>query len=1160
MRSSNDERLTNKEEELRAKIAALEEYKAVHEQEEQALRESERRIRFLLDHSKELILILNKKGRIVFANNTALKNYGYSEEEIIGKSIAHFLTKTSLKNAFFALAQEFLRRPQRGFEVQIKAKSGEIRYLNIAEGSVPIYENGKLTSVMIRAIDITEQKKAESDLRKSEMRFRELWENAPVAYHALDLRGTITEANQTEAVMLGYSKEELVGKSIFDFILPEQRADARRRFSQKISGRTLPRAANRVYVKKDGSRIWVAIDDILERDLEGNITGIRTAMVDITKQKEAEEALRRSEKLYRDLVENSGIAILIDDREGNFKYFNNKFAKILGYSPDELKKLSVWSTIHPDDVERVTTYNRTRLQGRGAPSRYEFKGIRKDGSPIDLEKDVVVLKEGDSLIGTRSYIWDISDRKRADEALQRLKTKLELVDQIQGRIPRNTDLETVLLRTAESIGESFGYYKISVNLYDSKTNEIVYLTGWNKTGLPLPRGHRQKLGEGLIGKAGLLRQTIVANDVSKEPGYLSLLSATKAELIIPLLIEDQLLGVLDLQATEVNAFSKDDVSVLKAVANYVAYVIAEKQRAEALANERNLIRTLIDNLPDYIYVKDAESRFMIANMALARSFGEKTPEEIVGKTDRDFHSPELAERFRADEQAVLTSGQAIINREEFVIDSSGNKKWILSTKLPMRDRLGNIVGLVGVGRDITERKLAEEAIRDSEEKFRRLAEQSPNIVFIYVKDRVVYANARAAEIMGYTREEICSPDFDFLDLIAPESRDLIRTYVRRYQRSEDVPPYECRLLTKDGRRIETIMATKLIDYGKDKGLLGIITDVTPIKKAEEELKSTEERFKTIFEYAPDAYYLTDLKGTIIDGNKAAEKLVSGKKEEFIGKSIFKVNLLSLDQIPKAAALLAKNVMGKPTGPDEFVLNSKDGRKVDVEISTYPVQIEGKTLVLAIARDVSERKRFENDLRQTTDRLRKSLGSIINVLAATVEMRDPYTAGHQKRVADLGRVIATEMALPQERIEAIRIAGTIHDIGKISVPAEILSKPGRLTDFEFAIIKDHCRISFEILKDIEFPWPVAQIVHQHHERWNGSGYPQGLSGENVLLEARIIGVADVVEAMASHRPYRPAQGIDKALEEISLQKGILYDPAVVEACLKVIQAKGFKFKA
>ncbi len=187
-----------------------------------------------------------------------------------------------------------------------------------------------------------------------------------------------------------------------------------------------------------------------------------------------------------------------------------------------------------------------------------------------------------------------------------------------------------------------------------------------------------------------------------------------------------------------------------------------------------------------------------------------------------------------------------------------------------------------------------------------------------------------------------------------------------------------------------------------------------------------------------------------------------------------------------------------------------------------------------------------------EELKKVAGGILHAMSLAVETRGPYTAGHQQRVAELACEVATEMGLSTWDIEGVRIMGLLHDVGKITVPSEILSKPGQINQYEFGIIKTHSQVGYEILKEIEFPWPVTQVILQYHERLDGSGYPQGLSGEDITLEARILGVADVVEAMSSHRPYRPALGFDRALNEIAQKKGFLYDPEVVDACLRFFQ--------
>lgn len=208
----------------------------------------------------------------------------------------------------------------------------------------------------------------------------------------------------------------------------------------------------------------------------------------------------------------------------------------------------------------------------------------------------------------------------------------------------------------------------------------------------------------------------------------------------------------------------------------------------------------------------------------------------------------------------------------------------------------------------------------------------------------------------------------------------------------------------------------------------------------------------------------------------------------------------------------------------------------------------------------KRHEAEEKLRVTLEKLKRAAGSTIQVLVSALEARDPYTAGHQARSANLACAIAEEMELPEDKIEGIQMAGAIHDIGKLSVPVEILSKPTKLTHVEFSLIKEHPHSGFEMLKDIESAWPLAEIVYQHHERMNGAGYPKKLKGDEILIEARILAVADVVEAISSHRPYRPAFDIKEALNEIKINKGILYDASVVDACLRLFQEKGYRLPA
>jgi putative nucleotidyltransferase with HDIG domain len=261
-----------------------------------------------------------------------------------------------------------------------------------------------------------------------------------------------------------------------------------------------------------------------------------------------------------------------------------------------------------------------------------------------------------------------------------------------------------------------------------------------------------------------------------------------------------------------------------------------------------------------------------------------------------------------------------------------------------------------------------------------------------------------------------------------------------------------------------------------------------------------------------------------------------------------------DDAAKRAALMDKDTA-------ERVRIEKELRQARIEIDHF---VDKRTEELARANDelngkVLETRRSEDYLQSTLDRLEKSLEGTFRAMSMTLEIRDPYMAGHQNRVAGLAVAIAQEMNLPWEKIEGLRFAGIIHDIGKISAPVEIMTKPCRLTKTEVQLIRDHPRVGYEMVKDIAFPWPVAHIILQHHERMDGSGYPEGLVGDAILAEARILAVADVVEAISSLRPYRPALGIEKGLEEIRKGRGIRYDNRVVDACVKLFREGRFSFK-
>ena len=327
--------------------------------------------------------------------------------------------------------------------------------------------------------------------------------------------------------------------------------------------------------------------------------------------------------------------------------------------------------------------------------------------------------------------------------------------------------------------------------------------------------------------------------------------------------------------------------------------------------------------------------------------------------------------------------------------------------------------------------------------------------------------------------------------------------------------------------------------------------------AEESIRESESRLQAIMDNTSNVIFLKDTQGHYILVNRRFGKFFQINTEEVVGKTdydIFPEKLADTYRINDRKALQE----GVPIQAEEIYCQ-EDGCHTYLTIK-FPMYDTTRTVygVCCIATDITERKINELELQKSHDKLKNALQDTITAIARAVEARDLYVAGHQRRVAQLAVAIAKEMGLDDDQVEGIHMGAIIHDIGKIHLPAEILNKPARLFDTEFSLVKSHPAVGYDILKDVKLPWPVAQIVHQHHEHLDGSGYPQALTKEEILLEARIVGVADVVEAMAGHRPYRPAKGIKKALHEIERHKGIFYDPKVVDACMRLFRDKKFKF--
>ena len=560
-------------------------------------------------------------------------------------------------------------------------------------------------------------------------------------------------------------------------------------------------------------------------------------------------------------------------------------------------------------------------------------------------------------------------------------------------------------------------------------------------------------------------------------------------------------------------------------------------------------RTFLDSISDMAYLKDESFRHIIANAPLLRFFG-KRESEVIGRTDFELMPEGAARKCRMSDTEALET-DTIHTDEEPVGDR------IYETR-KFRVRIGkDKYGIGGYIRDVTDKRQVASALKASEEKFRAIAETTPSAIFIIQDTKVRYVNPAFERITGYNLAEL--KWIDYWELAHGDYRELIKVRGLARQRGEAVPSrYELKIVTKNGEQRWIDLAATNLEYEGRPAILGTAIDITDRVLAEEAIRKSEAQYRLLINNANEAIVVAQ-SGVIKFANPKTMEMTEYSAEELLSRPF--TDCIHPEDREMVSERFQARVAGGSAYPEIYPFRcvTKTGKIIWVEINAVSFTWNGRGATLNFLTDITARREAEDLIGQTIARMEKSIEAIIQVISATVEARDPYTAGHQKRVAELARAIALEMGLSPEQADGIRVAGAIHDLGKLSIPAEILSKPTRLTDIEYDLIKFHAQIGHDILQDIDFPWPIARMIMEHHERMDGSGYPRHLKGQDLLLASRIISVADVVESMASHRPYRPSLGIHKAIEEISSQQGVRYDADVVAACLRLLKDKNFKFR-
>jgi PAS domain S-box-containing protein len=577
-------------------------------------------------------------------------------------------------------------------------------------------------------------------------------------------------------------------------------------------------------------------------------------------------------------------------------------------------------------------------------------------------------------------------------------------------------------------------------------------------------------------------------------------------------------------------------------------------------------QNFLKNIHDGCFELDLAGNIIFFNDSICRIVGYSS-DELMGMSYRQYTDRKTAKKVLKEYHKVYITGQPSLGFGWQITRKDGAIRYIETSISLQRDSSGKPAGFIGIVNDITERKNMEEKLRREEQLFRALTEQSSDLIILVNREnKVSYINPALEIYLGLKHEDIIGTEI--YNYVHPDDLELVADKFSAFFKdtTPNVHRTEIRIPNKDGtwHMVEAV-GTNLIQDNVAEAVIVNLRDITERKLAQELLNKSEEQYRLLADHMKDQVWLMDLNLNITYVSPSVERLLGYSSEEIkktpldkilTPESLQKASDFTSFRMPKAIKTSSKDLIFR-TLELEFIL--KNGETMWGECSFSLIRDEkGKAVsILGEARNITERKLAEEKLQQTLASLKKAVGTTIQVLVYVLEARDPYTAGHQSRAANLACTIAKEMGLDEDKIEGIRMAATIHDIGKLSIPTEILSKPTKLTNIEFSMIKGHSQSGYEMLKDVESPWPLAEIVHQHHERINGTGYPRNLKSDEILMEARIMAVADVVEAMASHRPYRASLGIDQAIEEIEKNKGILYDDVVVDACLKLFREKGYQ---
>jgi PAS domain S-box-containing protein len=1161
---------------------------------EAAVRESEVKFRRLFQGARDGLLILDARtGRILDANSAVEDLLVAARQDLVGKALGEVDTLKALPDVGTIRRELGLGRTAPAC-IRVQPTPG--RSIDL-EAVFSWYGVDSGEHILCDLRDMTERRHAEAALRKSEVLFRAIVEHAFDMFFVTDADGVIRYASQAVARIAGYVPEGTVGARLRDFVSPDQQHEAGATWCRILASPGEPVRSERKFIARDGSTRWV--ESVAQNLLEDPaLRGVVVVLRDITERQQAEAALRDSEVRFRALIESASDILAVIDAQGVVQYVSPAVKALAGYDPAELVGRRFFDVVHPDDVTAVGTRLGGLLGKPGAIVRTEQRFCDKAGNWHAMEVLARNLLDTPPINGIVVNMRDVTDRKAVEERLRMANLAVERSQTVVFRWREAPDWPIAYV---SGNVDQWGYaapalmaegvsYAAMVHPADTERVQHEFASQFEAGISPMLFEYRIRTAQGawrwVEGRATVERDGSTSyyqgtvQDITARRAASEELRSSRAALAEAQAIARLGNWTLDIASGDI-AWSDESYRILGV--DRAAFIPTYASvTARIHPDDRPAAETAVQNLMDHgapmslehrILMEDGRERW-VHERAIAAFDNDGRPLRVTGTVQ------DITERREA--QLALSETLARVETQLVGVGAASTAEAISA---------GDLYRLAPILTEVAARTLG--AGRTSVWLFNEAGTELTSVD--------VFAAATSTHSTG---QVLAEPEFReqfeamrgarYIDASDAQNDPRTRGYAEKYLKPLNVGALLDAIVRVDGKplgmlkiahvggtrawkRDEIAFACQLADK------IGFAMMTRKRGEMEEQLRRSNRALRTLsagntaLVHGTDegelyrqmcriavevGGYGTAWVGLVEGGRPLAVVAVAAEP----GRDAQKCAAAQLADGSAVRCALREGIVqaDRSSGRDCVVLPLKHGTGtfgvLVIGQEGSPIEADEQPTLFQLANNLAfgvrmlrtraAHERGEAELRETME-------STIHAIAGTVERRDLYTAGHQRRVAVLATAIGRELGLSADRLHGIGLAATIHDVGKVMVPAEILTKPGRLSPLEYDMVKQHAQAGYEIIKDVRFPWPIAEMVRQHHERMDGSGYPRGLKGDEILFEARIIGIADVLEAIASHRPYRPSLGAERALAEIETGRGTRYDAQVVDACLRLFREQGYQ---